>query len=299
MLLKHIEVATTNLQAKHLDIKSKKLEKELIESSLEQFNSNSTLQHDSNKPQRNQLERFCADLISQTSTYEKSKQQLDAMEKRNHELVQKEKRLLDELSAFEASLNEEENKAEVTGFRDVNAELQKTSDETTTLNELKSDTLTEINRTISKIAFMLETKQNELEPKVKELKEKRLELKHFEEAFKREKELYVELMQAAKADNDDYEKESFQLQAEVADKKRTYQELCASNEILQSNINSCISDNLSDLEAAVTEQEWILDGLRKQHDKICDGRQKTMHVNLLKLLELKAKYLGGVEPIST
>jgi hypothetical protein len=54
---------------------------------------------------------------------------------------------------------------------------------------------------------------------------------------------------------------------------------------------------LNNLEAKVTEQEQLLNDLRKQHDGM-KGReefsssQKVMISNLIKLLELKAQCIG-------
>jgi chromosome segregation ATPase len=271
------------------------MERALAESNLEKLRT--TLEESTANEHVQELQQFHQELMNQTRIYEKAKQEVQAMHERNAELRETEQRLSKELNEVEALQNEEEEQAGVTGFRDVNAELEKASKDTMSLNERKSQTLAEISSTVQRIALVLEAKQKELEPKVQDLKTARAQYQEFTERYDYEKKAYQELEQKSKADNEGLEKESAKLQDELAEKEKQYSEICASNKILQANINCCTSDSLNNLEAKVTEQEQLLNDLRKQHDGM-KGReefsssQKVMISNLIKLLELKAQCIG-------
>ena len=63
-------------------------------------------------------------------------------------------------------VQDEEKRAGVAGFQDINQRLQHTSLQTASVNEIKSKCLDEISTMVQTIAHTLESKRQELEPKV-------------------------------------------------------------------------------------------------------------------------------------
>lgn len=294
-----MDVASAKLQAKQQYLKLKEMEKVVAADALER--ARVAFDDHSCSAQMQELEQLRLDVKCQTKAYQEAKEEIDAMQQANTELNETKLRLEEELNLFRASLKDQEEDAGVVGFHSVNAELQHISHDTSALNETKSQTLAEISNTIQQIALVLSTKRKELEPKVQGLKKAREQFLEFEERFKSEKALYKELAMKAKIENEGLEQENTRLQAVVAEKETMYQNLCESNEILKDNIQCCESEDVSLLEAKASHHEELLNGLRRQHaemhnKKEHNARQQVLFSNLMKLLDLKAKSLDGIEP---
>lgn len=233
-----------------------------------------------------------ADLLNQTKQYEKAKREVDSLHQRAAELSQTEQRLKQDLNALEGSIQEQEALADVAGFRDVNAELKQTSRATTSINEMKTQTLTDMSSTVQKIVFLLESRQNELEPKIQQLKKTRAHFHELQDRYNSEKSSYDELKNKAKVDNEDLEQESTKLREEVKEKEIEYYELCTSTNNIESNIVSCTSENMLDLKAKFDDQELLLSDLGRQYNATKDdveykAKQHGLFSSLITLLELK------------
>lgn len=88
-----------------------------------------------------------------------AQQQLLALEGNKKELTER-------LQVVEKILQQQEEKGEITGFREVHRQLGHTFQETCVLNEVKCATLDEMSAIVSNIAVTLDGKRETLEPKV-------------------------------------------------------------------------------------------------------------------------------------
>jgi hypothetical protein len=101
-----------------------------------------------------------------------------------------------------------------------------------------------------------------------------------------------------KGDNQVLEREGVRLQEQWMEKERKYHLLCASQDILSSSLED--SDMHSLLDTKVAEQEELINDLRKERRDMKEkenysAKQKTMFLDLLKLLELKAQMLDDTD----
>lgn len=101
-------------------------------------------------------------------------------------------------------------------------------------------------------------------------------------------------MNKLKCDNEILERECVRLQEQWMEKERKYHLLCASHDTLCSSLED--SDMNSLLESKIAEQQELANDLRKQRRHMKEkenynAKQTTMFLNLLTLLELKAKTL--------
>ena len=115
---------------------------------------------------RQEVIKIQDELKHQWKVYDDSPQEIDKLRKDISKLKSTEGELKDQHNAILDQYHEDEEKAGVVGFRDVNEQLEQTSKQTVSLNELKSQTLDEISSMIQQIAHTLEEKKQELEPKV-------------------------------------------------------------------------------------------------------------------------------------
>eukprot|EP00804_Cyclotella_cryptica_P017906 CCRYP_001277-RA/>CCRYP_001277-RA protein AED:0.02 eAED:0.02 QI:30/1/1/1/1/1/3/119/640 len=289
----HVNAATAKLREKQEELKTKELEKVIAESLVNRLRASVT-----ETSKSNEFEQFLAEFRRQTVLYENAKQEIAAMQETNQELMQTEQSLKRQHHDLDASQKLREEKADAVGFRDVHSQLEQTCKDTVALNDLKSQTLDEISKVIQKIVFALERRRKELEPKVHELKKERVQFHDFQENFNKQKVRYEELTNQLKSDNEDLESECARLQEQWMEKERKYHLLCASHEIICASLET--SDMHSLLETEVAEQEELVNDLQKQRRHMkekekYDAKQKVMFLDLLKLLELKAKTLDGTE----
>lgn len=231
-------------------------------------------------------------MSSQTNIFRKAKKEVKAFEEKNAKLNQSQQQINGEVQDIITFLKIQEDTAGVSGYADVNYELEQTSKDTSSLNEKKSETLAEISSTVEKIALVLEAKQNELEPKVQHLKKSRVQFLEFQQHFDTEKAAYAELEQKINAEYDGLKEESTKLQDELTKNEAQYAQLCESNGNFECDIKYCTSIN--DLEDKVNEQDEMLNDLRKKHSQMvidteCSAKQQTLFTNLIALLNLKVK----------
>jgi len=98
--------------------------------------------------------------------YQSEREEISAIQKQLLELEGKKEELTESLQVVEGSLQQQEEKGEITGFREVHKQLSHTFQETCVLNEIKSDTLDEMSAIVNNIAVTLDGKRETLEPKV-------------------------------------------------------------------------------------------------------------------------------------
>ena len=266
---------------------TKKLERDLAQSSVEKSHAEIDVQS-----QRIEIDEFRADLLKQTKQYGEAKREIDSLQQTRAELSKKEQRLLEELNKLEGTMEEQEKIADVVGFRDVNAELEQTSKDTMSINELKTQTLTDMSSTVQKIVLLLESRQEELEPKIQLLKKTRAQYQDLQEHYNSKKTSHDEMKNKKKADNEYLEQESAKLREELAEKEKEYHELCSSKDNIESNIICCTSESISDLNAKLSDQELVLNDIRQKYNTRKDGmvykaKQRDLFSSLLSLLELK------------
>lgn len=295
LLYKHVDIATSKLQAKQKELKAKEAERDAAKSALENLCALPTKDNVISS-QMHELGQLRSDFVSQSKAYQQAQTEVDEMEAVNANLNETEQQLQKELSDIEALLKGQEELAGVAGFHFIRAELEQTGKNTSKADEDKSQTLADISETVTKIATMLEAKRKELEPKVQELKRSRTQFQEFQQRFSEEKTAYTSLVQKAKADNESLEQESARLELELQEKEEKYMELCSSNETLETNFQCCQSTDVNDLEIKATEQSKSLIELRKRHAALKDNesyndRQQILFSKLVQLLELKAKSL--------
>eukprot|EP00956_Cyclotella_meneghiniana_P018867 scaffold31779_cov42-Cyclotella_meneghiniana.AAC.2 len=283
----HVDVANSKLYTSQQEMKTKKTEKNIATSHLQSA-------HHENIAEESdvEFEQFRANLSSQTNIFRKAQKEVETIEEENAKLKKSKQKIEGELRDIVTFLKDKEESAGVLGYADVNCELEQTSKNTSSLNEKKSETLAEISSTVEKIALVLETKQNELEPKVQHLKKSRVQFLEFLQHFNTEKAAYTELEQKINAECEGLKEESTRLQDELTINEDKYAKYCKSNVKLGCDLKYCAS--MSDLEAKVNEQDEILGDLRNKHsqmviDQEYSAKQQTLFTNLIALLNLKVK----------
>lgn len=152
------------------DIGDKRLFKELLIStndelrdSLNSMNSNG-IQLDGVR--MDEFVELQKNLIMQLEVSDDSKHDIAKMQESIDELKQTDDALNIKHANVVEHFQQEEERAGVAGFQDVNNQLQRTSSQTASLNELKSQAVADISAMVQKIAATLEGKKEELEPKV-------------------------------------------------------------------------------------------------------------------------------------
>lgn len=273
---------------------SREQQKSIAVSDLEKLRD--AVKDSSASDQRQELENLRDDFKSQSQLYKQAKEEVETMQAAISELNETKQRLQEELSDLETLFKNQEEKAGVVGFRDANAVLEKAGLELTNANDEKSKTLTEISTTITKITTILENKQKELAPKVQEVKKRRSQFNELQDRFNSQKSIHDDLQQKAKAANEGLEKESTRLKAEMQAKEAEFNELYSSIEALESNIQCCKSADVNELTLKDKEQEELLNELRGRRDDLKENesykdRQQVLFSSLMKLLQLKAKFL--------
>ncbi len=128
-----------------------------------------------NQRLRNELEKKRTDtnfdelqssLQKKIQHHETRKEEISALQQHLVELEGKKEDLTKRLHAVEQTLKQEEEKCEITGYREVSKQLGNTFQETCILNERKSDTLDEMSALVEQIAVTLNGKKETLEPMV-------------------------------------------------------------------------------------------------------------------------------------
>lgn len=160
----------------------------------------------------------------------------------------------------------EEERGGVTGYHDVHEHLVATSKETSSVNELVSQTLGEISQMSQKITTTIDRKKHELERKVRQIKDERRHFEEFRERHESEKAKYDGAVERLMADIHGMKRQCSHLQKDWMEKERL---LYAKNGIATFNLASL--PELGDLTKERREQ-----GIN----------QSAEFANLKKLLEL-------------
>ena len=113
------------------------------------------------------LEELQSSLQEKTKLYEAEKEKISAAQQHLLELEGKKEELTKGLEAVEQTLQHEEEKGEISGYREVSKQLGNTFQETCVLNEIKSETLDEMSTIVENIAVTLDGKKQILEPMVR------------------------------------------------------------------------------------------------------------------------------------
>ena len=173
--MQEVNEAAKQLHAKKANTDKLRLEKELLSSTNTEIRESIyTLNNGNEAPQRSdgttvdrqEVIKIQDELKHQLKVYDDSQQEIDKLREDISKLKSTEGELKDQHNAILEQYHEDEEKAGVVGFRDVNEQLEQTSKQTVSLNELKSQTLDEISSMVQQIAHTLEEKKQELEPKV-------------------------------------------------------------------------------------------------------------------------------------
>ena len=113
------------------------------------------------------VEELQSSLQEKTKLYEAEKEKISAAQQHLLELEGKKEELTKGLEAVEQTLQHEEEKGEISGYREVSKQLGNTFQETCVLNEIKSETLDEMSTIVENIAVTLDGKKQILEPIVR------------------------------------------------------------------------------------------------------------------------------------
>eukprot|EP00970_Alexandrium_tamarense_P003363 scaffold529_cov196-Alexandrium_tamarense.AAC.59 len=318
----HVTVIKSKLQAKKEALDCKAIEKEqLISANNKLHKSIAELEDQTQEVKRpggsamtkREFEQFQHDLAENTTLCDEAKQDIITMQNDIEYLTKEEATLKNQHYNLEEFLRQREEVAGVADFADVLGHLEATGKQTAVLNDLKAQTLEEISNMVQKIAFTLEEKKKDLEPKVQELKNARTNFQEFQTSYNKNKAnhetQFIEIMNDITA----LERECSRLQEKWHERERSYHFLCAKDEILASN-TQCLeleeawrnghdhdthllpgACSLKDLyENKIQEQQRLVSGLRKHHLDLkarqeYNAQQKATFTSLLKLLELNAK----------
>ncbi|KAL9181111.1 hypothetical protein ACHAXT_009916 [Thalassiosira profunda] len=147
------------------------------------------------------------------------KQELNNIREDILRLKQTEESLQDQLLASKDSLEEKAAQAGVVGFTEVNDTLLQSSQQTAALNDDKTNTLDDITSMVKEIADTLESKKQELEPKIAELKQSRSQYEALQERHGNEKGRYEEAAANLNVGNKEMRSECSRLQKEWAEKE--------------------------------------------------------------------------------
>lgn len=185
--LEYLEEVHFHLNQKRLQINNEGQDKD-VDGFLEQVDTLFTVQQDvddksemnsvyttENQRLRDALEKkgtemnfegLQSSLQEKIQLYETRKEEISALQQHLVELEGKKEDLAKRLNIVEQTLKQEEEKCEITGYREVSKQLGNTFQETCILNERKSDTLDEMSALVEKIAVTLDGKKETLEPMV-------------------------------------------------------------------------------------------------------------------------------------
>lgn len=115
------------------------------------------------------FEELQSSLQEKIKLYETRKEEIATAQQHLVELEGKKEDLTKILQSVEHTLKKEEEKGEISGYREVSKQLGNTFQETCILNERKSDTLDEMSALVKQIAVTLDGKKETLEPMVSKL----------------------------------------------------------------------------------------------------------------------------------
>ena len=161
-LLKQADASSSRLFAAEQEVNKKSQEKSAY--STENRRLRVAL---SKKDAEVNLEELQSSLQEKINIYEVEKEEISAAQQHLLELKGKKEELTRGLEVVEQTLQHEEEKGEISGYREVSKQLGNTFQETCVLNEIKSETLDEMSTIVENIAVTLEGKKEILEPMVR------------------------------------------------------------------------------------------------------------------------------------
>eukprot|EP00986_Skeletonema_menzelii_P012092 scaffold6464_cov145-Skeletonema_menzelii.AAC.1 len=241
--------------------------------------------------------------------YEVSKEEMFAAQQHNVELEGKKEGLTKRLQAVELTLQREEEKVEISGYREVSKHLDTTFQDTCVLNEIKSKILDEM----STIVKNIEEKKETLEPMIAKLKQERSVFQQIRDEHNIHKSRYEELQQKLFDENKSLEEKSSMMQKECEERESVYKLLTTTESItastlLESKIEEVLPEeepystaNLSQLYQDKYDQlQQLQNELRKEQQGKKGGqdynsKQDAMFKSLKLLLEMKQRSLVSEE----
>jgi hypothetical protein len=203
-----------------------------------------------------------------TEVCEASKKEISAIQESVSDLRQAETELQNQHLRLLEQCRKEEERGEVTGFQDIHEHLIAASKETSSMNELMSQTLEEMSDLSQNIINTIDKKKHVLEPKLRQIKDERKHFQEIREMYVSDKAKYDGAVERFTADINVLESEWLCLQKDWIEKERL---LCAKNGSAAFNLPTL--PNLGNL----TKK-------RCEHGT----NQSTEFANLKKLLELQA-----------
>lgn len=183
VLTKDARDAASQVQAIRKDLDKKRLFKELLLSTNSEIRE--TLPEEIQRPDgtsitRQELAEFQERVDAQSKVCQESKREVTEIKASMMNLKKEHETLTSQYHKLLDRFRDEEDKAGVSGLLGVNEELQAASEQTTSLNDLKSRALEDISITVTKITNILEGKKHRLAPKIDELKQQRAKLQELE-----------------------------------------------------------------------------------------------------------------------
>eukprot|EP00578_Thalassiosira_sp_NH16_P012391 CAMPEP_0181124452 /NCGR_PEP_ID=MMETSP1071-20121207/26491_1 /TAXON_ID=35127 /ORGANISM="Thalassiosira sp., Strain NH16" /LENGTH=635 /DNA_ID=CAMNT_0023209763 /DNA_START=418 /DNA_END=2325 /DNA_ORIENTATION=+ len=273
--------ATTKLNAMKEDIGTQIIFRELLMSTNQELcESIDMLGADGECMNINELAAMEEKLNRKIEAHAALKLEMTEIEKGISELKQTEEVLKRQRYSHLEHVQDEEKRAGVAGFQDINQRLQHTSLQTASVNEIKSKCLDEISTMVQTIAHTLESKRQELEPKIEELKQQRVQYQELQEAACKKKAEYERIESKLMHDNKDAESECSRLHETWLQKERSYHLMSAK----PSELGGLYPDQRQNFGMELSAREQQGGGMRS---KEYISNQKAMFANLKKLLELK------------
>lgn len=161
-LLKQADTSSSRLFAVEQDLNKKSQEKSAYATENQRLRVAL-----SKKDAEVNLEELQSSLQEKINIYEAEKEDISAEQQHLLELKGKKEELTKGLEVVEQTLQHEEEKGEISGYREVSKQLGNTFQETCVLNDIKSDTLDEMSTIVEHIAVTLDGKRQILEPMVR------------------------------------------------------------------------------------------------------------------------------------
>jgi len=254
------------------------------------------------------FEELQSSLQEKIELYETRKEEIAATQQNLLELEGKKENLTKSLRAVEQTLKQEEEKCEITGYREVSKQLGNTFQETCILNERKSDTLDEMSALVEKIALTLDEKKDTLEPMIAKLKQERAVFQQMRDEHNIYKSRYEELQRQLVDENKTLEDRFSQMQKECEERESLYKLLITTDSITASTLEQKLEEvaheeepsfpSVSNLSQLYEDKIYRLQQLRndlseKHQDKNVDynSKQDAMFQGLKKLLTMKHRSL--------
>lgn len=179
------------------------------------------------------FKKFVAKLRIKSNEYKTKKQELSELQAEHLVLARTEEILRAKDESAKAFVSSLEAKKGVSGFIDMQDNLEKVSSLKSTLDERKGKTLEDISQMVAQLTKMIESKKTELSPAIRELRALRSQAQEVETEYEDKKAVYDSMTAGIESNRSKLDQEVRALREEVAAEESRWHQLQIQQRVLQ------------------------------------------------------------------